>query len=115
MDIKQIFLGHWTAISIFGASLVFVGIYFFFKFIEDWSKRVTTGGVDKTFTLLLKQITVATFTFASGLALVIAGIETGTKNENFLSIALDGQTFSGLITLIIAVPAALASALVVIS
>lgn len=114
-QIKQLFSDYWLSITLTGSLIAIIGVFLFIYFIRRWGDGDPSKSIDQTFILLLKQITVSIFAFSIGMALLLGGLEAGSTGKGLSTIALDGQTLSGLITLIIAVPAALASALVIIS
>ena len=105
----------WVYAASAGFILFLLGFALFLRFIQKWSEGSSLKTTDQIFIGLLKQITFATIALSAGIALLIAGFEIGVSGKPLSSLSLDGQTFSGLLTLMVAVPAALASALVVIS
>lgn len=105
----------WVYTASVGFFLFLFGFALFLRFIQKWSEGNSLKTTDQVFIGLLKQITFATIALSAGIALLIAGFEIGVSGKPLSSLSLDGQTFSGLLTLMVAVPAALASALVVIS
>lgn len=78
-------------------------------------KKPRHDGADKAFLRLLKRLTLAVTCFSLGVILLIAGAELGEGGTPIKSISIDGPTIASLVSLIIAIPTALASALVVIS
>lgn len=100
---------------LFVGFLFFLGLVILWQTIGKWNKKNASSRLEELFTKLLIGITVATVLISSGIGLLIWGIEKSSYSNVFPSLSLDGETLFGILTLWLVMPAAFASALVVIS
>lgn len=117
-EIMDIVLSYFHALTIIGLLLFCFSLLYLIKTIKIWY----SSGVDSdelasesSFISLIFRITLSTIGLSLAVALVIGGIAIKVKGVAFESISLDGQTLSSLFTLVVAIPAALSSALVVVA